>query len=253
LPGFVRLNARKSPPPAGNQNRTILRKYCKARAKIALLVGGTAMSRPAIVFAAVGALLGGLACAQAAVVVTVDKSAQQLSVTVDGAQRYQWPVSTARWGYRTPNGTYRPQRLERKWFSRKYDWSPMPYSIFFDGGYAIHGSYEISRLGHPASHGCIRLHPENAALLFALVKAHLADTTIVVTGSRQEKHQEKMRARVADAPEPRHRRVERERRVPPREAEVIQRSTSPNIWPNSWHGSWHDDDRRGLFSSGPSR
>jgi lipoprotein-anchoring transpeptidase ErfK/SrfK len=91
-------------------------------------------------------------------------------------------VSTARWGYRTPNGTYRPQRLARKWFSRQYDWSPMPYSIFFDGGYAIHGSYEISRLGSPASHGCIRLHPDNAAALFALVKANVKDTQIVITG-----------------------------------------------------------------------
>ena len=90
-------------------------------------------------------------------------------------------------GYRTPNGTYKPQRLARKWFSRKYDWSPMPYSIFFDGGYAIHGSYEISHLGRPASHGCIRLHPDNAALLFALVKEHVDDTTIVVTGERPEK------------------------------------------------------------------
>ena len=134
--------------------------------------------------AAVAVLLGGLAPAQAGIVVTVDKSAQRLSVTVDGAPRYQWPVSTARRGYRTPNGTYKPQRLARKWFSRKYDWSPMPYSIFFNGGYAIHGSYEISHLGRPASHGCIRLHPDNAALLFALVKGHVADTTIVVTGER---------------------------------------------------------------------
>ena len=46
----------------------------------------------------------------------------------------------------------------------------MPYSIFLSGGYAIHGSYEISHLGSPASHGCIRLHPENAAVLFALVR-----------------------------------------------------------------------------------
>ena len=102
--------------------------------------------------------------------VTVDKTAQRLSVAVDGFPRYEWPVSTARWGYRTPNGSYRPQWLARKWFSRKYDWSPMPYSIFFDGGYAIHGSYEISHLGRPASHGCIRLHPDNAAILFALVQ-----------------------------------------------------------------------------------
>ena len=140
------------------------------------------MSRFMIAIAAVVALLGGLSRAEAGIVVTVDKSAQRLSVAVDGVPRYEWPVSTARWGYRTPNGTYRPQWLARKWFSRQYDWSPMPYSIFFNGGYAIHGSYEISHLGRPASHGCIRLHPENAAVLFALVKEHLNDTQIVVTG-----------------------------------------------------------------------
>lgn len=128
-------------------------------------------------------LLFGPARAQATVVVTVDKTEQRLTVTVDGAPRYSWPVSTARWGYSTPNGAYRPQWLARKWFSRKYDWSPMPYSIFFNGGYAIHGSYEISRLGRPASHGCIRLHPSNAATLFALVKANMNDTRIVVTGA----------------------------------------------------------------------
>ena len=112
-----------------------------------------------IAIATLAALLGPLARAEAGIVVTVDKSAQRLSVAVDGFERYEWPVSTARWGYRTPNGSYRPERLERKWFSRKYDMSPMPYSIFFDGGYAIHGSYEIRHLGSPASHGCIRLHP----------------------------------------------------------------------------------------------
>jgi hypothetical protein len=144
------------------------------------------MPRFAVVLAAVAVLAGGLAPAQADIVVTVDKSAQRLSVTVDGAPRYQWPVSTARMGYRTPNGSYKPQRLERKWFSRKYDWSPMPFSIFFNEGYAIHGSYEISHLGRPASHGCIRLHPANAAVLFALVKERVGDTSIVVTGDRPE-------------------------------------------------------------------
>jgi hypothetical protein len=128
-------------------------------------------------------LLAGLARAEAGVVVTVDKTAQRLTVAVDGVTRFNWPVSTARWGYRTPNGVYRPQRLARKWYSRKYHWSPMPYSIFFDGGYAIHGSYEVSRLGRPASHGCIRLHPKHAAVLFALVSRNRGDTEIVVTGS----------------------------------------------------------------------
>jgi hypothetical protein len=127
-------------------------------------------------------LVAGLAPASAGVVVTVDKSAQHLTVRVDGMTRYSWPVSTARWGYRTPVGSYRPERLERQWYSRKYDWSPMPHSIFFSGGYAIHGSYEVSRLGRPASHGCIRLAPANAATLFALVKANYSDTRIVITG-----------------------------------------------------------------------
>ena len=140
------------------------------------------MPRLIVVIAALAALLGSFAYAEAGIVVAIDKSAQQLTVTVNGFTRYQWPVSTARWGYRTPNGTYRPQWLARKWFSTIYDGSPMPYSIFFNGGYAIHGSYEIRRLGRPASHGCIRLHPENAAVLFELVKANMRDTQIVVSG-----------------------------------------------------------------------
>jgi len=122
--------------------------------------------------------------AQAGVVITVDKSAQQLTVDIDGKTAHRWPVSTARWGYNTPNGTYRPQRLERQWYSRKYDWSPMPYSIFFAGGYAIHGSNEISRLGRPASHGCIRLHPKNAAVLFDLVKRNTGAVRIDIVGNR---------------------------------------------------------------------
>jgi lipoprotein-anchoring transpeptidase ErfK/SrfK len=140
------------------------------------------MPRLVMAIATIATLLGGLAHAQAGIVVTVDKSAQRLSVAVDGIARFEWPVSTARIGYRTPNGSYRPQRLARQWFSRQYDWSPMPYSIFFNGGYAIHGSYEISHLGRPASHGCIRLHPDNAAILYALVKDRTSDTQIVVTG-----------------------------------------------------------------------
>jgi len=146
------------------------------------------MSRFVLASAAVGFLLAGvlngLAAARADVIITVNKSTQRLSVAVDGVREHEWPVSTARWGYRTPNGTYRPQRLARKWYSRKYDMSPMPYSIFFHGGYAIHGSYEISRLGRPASHGCIRLLPKHAAVLFKIVRANRDDTKIVVTGER---------------------------------------------------------------------
>jgi lipoprotein-anchoring transpeptidase ErfK/SrfK len=93
-------------------------------------------------------------------------------------------VSTARAGYRTPNGVYHPEWLARKWYSTIYHHSPMPYSIFFHGGFAIHGSYETGRLGSPASHGCIRLHPAHAATLFALVQDQgTGRTEIVVTSS----------------------------------------------------------------------
>jgi len=130
------------------------------------------------------ALLGlGATAAHANVLISIDKSTQQMMVSVDGVPRYRWAVSTGRAGYGTPSGTYRPQRMERSWFSKLYYNSPMPYSIFFHGGYAIHGSYEINRLGGPASHGCIRLHPANAATLFALVQQRgMSDTVIVVSG-----------------------------------------------------------------------
>jgi lipoprotein-anchoring transpeptidase ErfK/SrfK len=127
---------------------------------------------PRVALPAFLAFVLGFGAAQADVVIHVDKSAQHLSVSVDGVTRYDWLVSTARWGYETPNGTYHPQRLEKTWYSRKYEMSPMPHSIFFDGGYAIHGSYEVSHLGRPASHGCIRLSPAHAATLFTLVKEH---------------------------------------------------------------------------------
>jgi hypothetical protein len=121
--------------------------------------------------------------AEAAVVLLVDKSQQRMSVAVDGQVRYDWAVSTGRPGYGTPSGVYHPEHLARSWFSRKYYNSPMPHAIFFHGGFAIHGSYETARLGGPASHGCIRLHPGNAARLFALVEGHgAAHTRIIVTG-----------------------------------------------------------------------
>ena len=135
---------------------------------------------------AAGVLSLSAGAARASVLVSIDKSTQRMSVSVDGVPRYHWAVSTGRAGYGTPSGTYRPQRMERTWFSKEYHNSPMPHSIFFHGGYAIHGSYEIHRLGGPASHGCIRLHPANAATLFAVVKQRgMSDTTIVVSGGHR--------------------------------------------------------------------
>ena len=117
--------------------------------------------------------------AAAEIVVTIDKSAQRMRVAVDGAGQYSWPVSTGLGGG-PPSGSYRPQRLERKWYSRKFNWSPMPHAIFFHGGYAIHGTYYTSRLGRRASHGCVRLSPANAATLFALVQRRGTGHTRIV-------------------------------------------------------------------------
>ena len=93
-----------------------------------------------------------------------------MTISQYGRVIYSWPVSTARQGYITPRGNYRPTRLHRMWYSRKYDMSPMPYSVFFRGGYAIHGTNAVKRLGTPASHGCVRLHTANAATFYSLVK-----------------------------------------------------------------------------------
>ena len=113
--------------------------------------------------------------------VTIDLSSQSMRVEVDNQVLYDWPVSTARPGYRTPIGMFHPSRLERVWYSTIYDNAPMPYSVFFYGGYAIHGTTEISKLGRPASHGCVRLHPTNARTLFELIRSHgKSATTIVV-------------------------------------------------------------------------
>ena len=110
--------------------------------------------------------------ASAGIVVSIDKSAQRMTVTVDGVQKYVWPVSTGRKGYRTPTGNFSPIRMYKSYFSRKYDNAPMPYSIFYDGGFAIRGTTSVRALGAPASHGCVRLHPDNAKALYAMVQQY---------------------------------------------------------------------------------
>lgn len=110
--------------------------------------------------------------ALAGIVARVENGSQRMRVYVDGGLAFVWPVSTARPGFRTPPGSYLVQRMERMWYSRKYDWAPMPNAMFFRGGYAIHGTGAVRQLGRPASHGCVRLAPGNARLLFDMVRAY---------------------------------------------------------------------------------
>lgn len=113
------------------------------------------------------------------ILVVVDIQMQTMRVRVDGVTKYRWDVSTGRAGYTTPAGRYQPIRMHKQWYSKKYDNAPMPYAIFFNGGYAIHGTTDIENLGRIASHGCVRLRPENAAALFALVKQIGSENTVI--------------------------------------------------------------------------
>jgi lipoprotein-anchoring transpeptidase ErfK/SrfK len=118
------------------------------------------------------------------VLITVDKTKQEMTVFIDGVEKYDWPVSTGRPGYSTPSGTYTATSMNEVWYSKQWDNSPMPHSIFFmKDGHAIHGSYEVKTLGKPVSHGCVRISPQDAATLYALVEKNgLENTQVVLTG-----------------------------------------------------------------------
>jgi hypothetical protein len=133
------------------------------------------------------ALLIAGSAAQAKVAITVDKDAQQMTVAVDGVERYRWPVSSGLPSYETPNGSFRAFRMEEDHYSKEFDDAPMPHSIFFTKiGHAIHGTDSDNRLGSPASHGCVRLSRANASTLYALVQSEgVLNTTVTLTGSSQ--------------------------------------------------------------------
>lgn len=121
---------------------------------------------------------------QPSVVISVNLTKQSMSVSENGRQLYTWPISSGRSGYDTPTGTFRPQWMAKMWHSRKYDDAPMPNSIFFTGGFAIHATAAYSQLGRPASHGCVRLSPTNAATLFKMVQKHGMDATKIAVHGR---------------------------------------------------------------------
>jgi lipoprotein-anchoring transpeptidase ErfK/SrfK len=116
--------------------------------------------------------------AAAAATVSIDLSTQRMHVEAAGGAHYDWPISSAREGYVTPTGMFRAERLAEVYHSKKYDNAPMPHAIFFYYGFAIHGTNQVRHLGQPASHGCVRLAPQNATRLFNLMKAEGGSITI---------------------------------------------------------------------------
>jgi hypothetical protein len=141
------------------------------------------------------------ATARAAILVNIDKNSQRMTVSVDGATRYVWPVSTGRAGYHTPNGTFKVNRMDADHLSQEWDNAPMPHTMFFDlHGHAIHGFFDVKHLGQPVSHGCVRLAPANAATLFALVQTQgMSQTSVVVSGQTPARGGEEMARRRAPA------------------------------------------------------
>jgi hypothetical protein len=137
--------------------------------------------------AVTGLMLCASGAAQAKVAITIDKDNQQMTVAVDGVERYHWPVSTGIPSRETPNGSFRTFRMEEDHYSKEFDDAPMPHSIFFTKiGHAIHGTDSVGRLGTPASHGCVRLSRDNATTLYALVQQEgVLNTTVTLTGSSQ--------------------------------------------------------------------
>jgi hypothetical protein len=133
-----------------------------------------------ILFTALLAFLGMVVAANATVRIHINLSTQRMHVDSSSGS-YEWAVSTARSGYVTPRGSYAPTSMQRMHYSKKYHMSPMPHSIFFRGGYAIHGSYATGSLGRPASHGCVRLSPGNAARLYQMVASE--GGSISITGA----------------------------------------------------------------------
>ena len=122
--------------------------------------------------------------AGSAILINIDKANQRMTVFLDGVETYDWPVSTGKAGYSTPSGTYNATSMNEIWHSKQWDNAPMPHSIFFmKDGHAIHGSLEVKNLGKPVSHGCVRISPENATALYALVEKNgLENTQVVLTG-----------------------------------------------------------------------
>ena len=139
--------------------------------------------RKAFFMVAALALAGATLHARAdSLVANINISTQTMTVSQEGRIIHKWRVSTARRGYVTPRGSWHPVRMNRMWYSRKYDMTPMPYSVFFRGGYAIHGTNAVRHLGRPVSHGCVRLATPNAARFYALVQEFgAANTRIVVS------------------------------------------------------------------------
>ncbi len=122
--------------------------------------------------------------------VYVNKDAQTLYLYNRGELIGEWDVSSGEGQYETPDFDRRPNgRIYNAYTSKRFPGGNyqglgnMPYAVFIEGGYAIHGTTvgNWEKLGQKASHGCIRIHPDNAKFLNSLVRQYgISNTWILV-------------------------------------------------------------------------
>jgi hypothetical protein len=174
------------------------------------------------------------------IVINIDKTKQRMTILLDGVQRYDWPVSTGKAGYSTPSGSYTPISMNKVWYSKEWDNAPMPHSIFYtEDGHAIHGSYDVKHLGKAASHGCVRLSPQNAITLYTLIeKSGLKNTQVVLAGDTPGGE-----AKVAHSASSRTRHIHAAAAPRPRQGHIASRSYRPRYYAESFE----PPQRRGGF------
>jgi lipoprotein-anchoring transpeptidase ErfK/SrfK len=183
------------------------------------------------------------------ILINIDKSRQEMTVFVDGIEQYTWPVSTGGRGYATPSGNFTASSMNEVWYSKQWDDAPMPNSIFFTKeGHAIHGSYETKKLGRAVSHGCVRLAPENAKILYALVEEQgLGNTKVVLTGVTPGGE-----AKVASQARSKNRNPQAGRAwYDPRDYYYLPRPQRRGLFGRRWFGSPYYDGPQGFYRPPP--
>jgi lipoprotein-anchoring transpeptidase ErfK/SrfK len=183
------------------------------------------------------------------ILINIDKSRQEMTVFVDGIEQYTWPVSTGGRGYATPSGNFTASSMNEVWYSKQWDNAPMPNSIFFTKeGHAIHGSYETKKLGRAVSHGCVRLAPENAKILYALVEEQgLGNTKVVLTGVTPGGE-----AKVASQARSKNRNPQAGRAwYDPRDYYYLPRPQRRGLFGRRWFGSPYYDGPQGFYRPPP--
>lgn len=101
--------------------------------------------------------------------IEVNLSKQRLIAWEGGRRVYSVPISSGKRSTPTRVGTFTIQSKHRtaRMRGRGYNVPNVPYTMYYSGGYAIHGAYWHNRFGTPVSHGCVNLPVGQARKLYS--------------------------------------------------------------------------------------